>query len=258
MSSEPEHVPHGKQKIAYHMEWEFREEAAVWAGRRAIRPNFYLFGTELRKWMLRKTSNMPMFVSGDEWYANPYTLQCSVLALAYREITNDVFGDPPDDLVPVGAEIRRVRLYSEFLLYTARLCEALVKQLLYVTTFPERSYRGAALGSLIAQECSGCRPSREKRHRLSLLGSLAHKYGLCTGYEKCLEELVPMVNQLRDTQAAHSGVEAFQATTSLDSKERLRQQGDKLGHEFIHMLEHIGEIETHMWNDMMSRITGGS
>ena len=256
MSETQKHVAHGKAKIPYHIEWEFREEAAVWKRRRAVRPNFYPFGTELRKWMLQEKSNMPVFVPDDGWYTNPYTHQASVLALAYREITNDAFDETVADVHPYAAEIRRIRLFSEFILYTARLCEALIKQLLFATDFPESSYRGAALGALVTQDCAGCRPSKEKRHRLSLLGSLAHKYRLCVGYEKCLQQLVPMVNQLRDSQAAHSGVEPFLETTPADSRERLRVQSDKLGHDFLHMLEHIGEIERNMWKNMNEQISG--
>jgi hypothetical protein len=255
MAASDAHVPHGKRKIAYHIEWEFRTEAGVWTKGRAVRPNFYAFGTELRKWMLRKECDLPVFQKGDGWYTNPYTIDTSVLALAYREITNDVFTDAPAEMHPHAAEIRRVRLYSEFVLYTARLCEAMGKQLLFATDFPEAIYRGSALGALVTQDCAGCRPSKEKRHRLSLLGSLAHKYGLCVGYEKCLEELLPMVNKLRDSQAAHSGVEPFHASTATDSHARLKKQADELGHEFLHMLEHVGEIEQKMWEDLMSRIT---
>jgi hypothetical protein len=122
--------------------------------------------------------------------------------------------------------------------------------------FPKAHTEVRHSAPLLTQDCSGCHTSKEKRHRLSLLGSLAHRYRLCIGYEKCLQQLLPMVNHLRDTQAAHSGVEAFRVTTPADSRERLRAQSDKLGHEFLHMLEHIGEIERNMWNDMSERISG--
>jgi len=256
MATADSHVPHGNKKIAYHIEWNFRKEAAVWTRGRAIRPNFYPFATELRKWMLRSESNLPVFEQRDGRYTNPYTIDTSVLSLAYREITNDAFGEFPEQMHPFAAETRRVRLYSEFVLYTARLSEAMIKQLLFATDFPEASYRGSALGALLTQECAGCRASKEKRHRLSLLGSLAHNYRLCLGYEKCLAQLLPVVNKLRDSQAAHSGVERFHATTPADSYARLKKQAGKLGHEFLHMLEHIGEVERMMWEDMSRRITG--
>jgi len=28
--TEPKHIPHKDKNIAYHMDWEFRKEAAVW------------------------------------------------------------------------------------------------------------------------------------------------------------------------------------------------------------------------------------
>jgi hypothetical protein len=248
-----QHIGHRNKKFAYHIEWELRREAAVWDGDELVRPNLYPFGIELRKWMLRRSCSLPLFEASDNTYTNPYTRDASVLVAAYQRITNDLLDKLPPPPHDVDLQLRYVRLYTEFVLYTARMCEAMFKQMLYCTDFPEGTYRGAALGSLVTQDCRGCRASKSEPHRFSLAGSLAHHYRLCLGYEKCLEHLLPMVNRLRDTEAAHTGTAGLD-TGSTDRLSNLRASSVQLGEDLLHMLEHIGEMEMKMWEDLASRI----
>jgi hypothetical protein len=246
--SEGEHVPHKGRNTAYHIGWEFRREAILWVGnsRFPLRANFYPFATGLQNWMTQEPFNVAVFSSDDQTYINPYTNHASALANIFMFVVNDCgdFREQIGTLNPYEAECRRLRLYSENVLYTARLCEAFIKQLLYCTTFDEKQYRGAALGSLLSGDCSGCRNSKGKPHKLSLLGSLAHRYHLCHTYEGCLKQHISMVNSRRELEAAHSAVAKFAPGSATRSK--FEKQITKIGNDFVHMLKHISEIETQM------------
>lgn len=257
--AESKHIPHKDKNIAYHIEWGFRREAAVWIGDRPVGPNFHPLGTELRNWMLRQ-GTLRFFSSKDKRlphaYRNPYTYDGSILAATYAQIINDsaAFAQGTEPLDSTEAEIRRIRLYTENVLYTARLCEAFIKQLLFCTTFPEGDYRGSALGSLLAKDCNGCRSSKEKPHKISLLGSLAHRYHLCHFYEHCLNEHMKIANRRRDIEAAHSGVTKFTPKAAPATRKKLDKELTKIGEEFIHMLGHISDIEEKMLAELKPMI----
>jgi len=151
-------------------------------------------------------------------------------------------------------ELLRVRLYGEFVLHASRIGEALIKQMLYCTNFPEGMYRGAPLGALLSQECRGCRASNNKRHRLSLLGSLAHRYGLCGTYDACIEKLLPHLKGLRDSQTAHAGVGGFKFRESGEALRLLRTQVEAAGKQFVHLLEHIGDLEVRITEEIQGEI----
>lgn len=259
--TDPKHIPHKGKNIAYHMEWEFRREAAVWAGNRPVGPNFHPLGSELRAWMLRQ-GNVRVFSSKESGFTNPYTCDASVLAGAFTAIVNDcaAFGEGTEPLSSLDAEIRCVRLYTEYVLYMARLSEAFIKQLLFCTSFEEGNYKGAALGALLSKDCNGCQGSKDKRHKVSLLGSLAHRYHLCHHYEKCLTDHMKIVNRRRDVEAAHSGVtqfaEKFARRTASGVREQFNKELIEMGEDFIHMLQHIGEIEDKMLVELNPMIGG--
>jgi hypothetical protein len=198
--------------------------------------------------MLQQPNSLPVFTLGNAPYANPYTYDASVLAYAYQFVINDgaAFSRATIPLNPYIAEITRLRLYSENVLYTARLCEALIKQLLFCTTFVESEYSRAALGALLSKNCAGCHNSEGKRHKLSLLGSLAHRYQLCHKYEHCLEKHLPLVNRQRNLEAAHSGVTEFSPSEAAVVRSRFDKQLSDIGEDFIHILQHISEIEVPM------------
>jgi hypothetical protein len=198
--------------------------------------------------MLRQENDLPLLSANNSWLTNPYSHSASILAQAYQDIINDgaSFAKSSLALHPVNAEISRLRLWAENVLYTARLCEALIKQLLYCTTFLESEYQTAALGSLLSKNCNGCSNSNKKRHQVSLLGSLAHRYQLCGKYEHCVEKHLFIVNKQRNVEAAHSGISEFDPQDSSLVRSRFEKQMNEIGEAFIHLLQHIGEIETQM------------
>ena len=257
--SESSHIPHKDKNVAFHIEWDFRNEAVISANGLPLRPNFYPLATELRNWMLQE-GQLWFFSPKDKSlpgsFTNPYTYDGSILAITYAQVINDshAFSEDKTSMDPVQAEIKRIRLYTENVLYAARLSEAFIKQLLFCTTFLEGDYRRVALGSLLSKECSGCRASKEKRHKLSLLGSLAHRYRLCGPYEKCLHNHMGIVNRRRDLEAAHSGVATFTDESTLVARKQLGDDLTKIGNEFIHMLQHISDIEQKMIEELNPRI----
>ncbi len=257
--AEPKHIPHKDRNIAYHMDWGFRQEAAVWVGDRPVVPNFHPLATDLRSWMLQQ-GNLTFFAPSDKKipvaYTNPYTYDGSTLAITFAQIINDsaAFVEGTESIDSTQVEIKRIRLYTEQVLYTARLCEAFIKQLLFCTTFPEGDYRGSALGSLLSKDCNGCRNSKDERHKISLLGSLAHRYNICNSYEQCLNEHMKIVNRRRDVEAAHSGVTKFSDQTVSASRKQLGKDISKIGDDFVHMLQHISDIEERMLTELKPMI----
>lgn len=247
------------KNIAYHSEWGFRQEAVTWLNGRPVRPNFYPLGTTLRNWMLQK-GNLWYFTSEDKLLphalTNPYTYDGSILSVTYGQLINDsaAFATDAEPMDSTQVEIKRIRLYTEHVAHVARLCEAFIKQLLFCTNFVEGNYRGCALGSLLSKNCSGCQSLKEKRHKISMLGSLAHRYGFCGPYEHCLNEHMKIVNRRRDIEAAHSGVTEFRIQTPQEARNQLDADLTKLGEELIHMLEHISDIEEKMAAELNSLI----
>lgn len=257
---EPKHIPH--KNIAYHMDWEFRREAVVWAGDKPVVPNLHPLATELRDWMLRK-GNLTFFAPSDKKlsyaYTNPYTYDGSILAITFAQIVNDsaAFVEETESIDFTEVEIKRIRLYTEQVLYTARLCEAFIKQLLFCTTFPEGDYRRSALGSLLSKKLNDCRNSKDEQYKISLLGSLAHRYSLCNSYEQCLNKYMTIVERRRNVEAAHSGVTTFTAQVAPDARKQLGKDISKIGDDFVHMLQHISDIEKRMIAELKPMIAQG-
>jgi hypothetical protein len=246
-----------------HADWEFRREAIVWQGTTPVAPNLFPLATDLRKWMLREIAGGLAFFSSEDkqqspTYTNPYLYDGSILSLAYGQIINDssAFTKAKEegevDLMEI--ETRRIRLYSENCLYTARLCEAFIKQLLYCTTFKEGDYRNAALGTLLSKDCKPCRAAKKPPHRTSLLGSLAHRYRLCHSYDQCLEDHMRIVKRRRDMEAAHSGFVNFSVEEAPNARCRADSDLTAIGNDFIHMLAHLGDLETRMISELETRI----
>jgi hypothetical protein len=257
--AEPKHISHKGKNTAYHMDWGFRKEAAIWIDDKPVLPNFYPLATDLQNWMLQQ-GELKFFPPSDKKlspaYSNPSTYDGSILAITFAQIINDsaLFFNGTEEIDTVQAEIRRIRLYTEQVLYIARLCEAFIKQLLYCTTFPEGEYRGSTLGSLLSKDCNGCKGSKEERHKLSLLGSLAHRYGFCQGYEQCLGEHMKIVNRRRDVEAAHSGVTEFIEREVSAIRKELGDDISKLGDNFVHLLGHISDVEQRMLTEFRPMI----
>jgi hypothetical protein len=251
------HERHKGRNTPYHLEWELRKEAMIWVTGSPTAYNFFPFATELRNWMLQQPASLCVFVEGQDKYTNKYTYDASVLICIFQLIINEsaefVRGSGPNN--PYESEIRRIRLYSENVLYTARICEVLIKQLLFCTDFLENQYKGAAIGALLSRDCTGCQSVREKRHKLSLLGSLAHHYGLCDAYEHCLNKHISIVNKRRDLEAAHTGVCAFTLKTPQEARSQYDKEMSDIGDELVHMLKHISQIETQMMCQLSSYLS---
>jgi len=226
---------------------------------RALRPNLYPYGRELRKWMLGQEWWVPVFSAGNVPFTNPYTEDVAVLTAAYMRVTNDgaFWAETSTPSNWVSSEISRIRLYSEFILYTVRLSEALVKQLLFCTDFEARSYRRDPIGSLLFKDCKACR-KEGKPHSTSLLGSLAHRYGFCAGYGNCLDIDLPKLASSRNRLVAHSETWQLRQIDVATSKADLHRESIETGETFIHMLEHIGAIETAMLRELTSHIVAGT
>lgn len=249
-------------KTAYHIEWGFRREAAAYEGEIPFAPNLHAIGWDLRLWMLRQgnlTFYPHHFKEQPNALTNPYTYDASILASTFAEVVNNAvaFTKRTDFYGPEEAEFCYMRLYTELVLYSTRLLEALIKQMLFCTTFPEGEYKNATLGALLERNCSSCQAFKEKRHKVSLMGSLAHRYGFCQGYEKCLNSHMNIVRRRRNIEAAHSSTIEFLDRTVDESNGLMQTQLDLLGNELIHMLQHIGDIELHMVKEMKFYIAGG-
>jgi hypothetical protein len=246
-----QHKGHGPGDIAYHVEWALRPEAALWENGKPVRTNFYPLASDLRSWLLRQ-GKLRFSTTQDSkspgYFTNPYTHAGALLSITFAQVVNDsvVFFEAEDSMDSVDAELKRIRLYSEHVLYSARICECFIKQLLFCTTFRESDYQRAALGALLSKECSGCRESNRKRHRVSYLGSLAHRYNLCHIYEGCLADHMAIVNRRRNVETAHSGVMEFNPTNADEARRKLRDEGTEAGEDLIHMLQHIADMEEKM------------
>jgi hypothetical protein len=256
-----------QENLDDHASWEFRREAVVWQGATPIAPNIVPLANNLRDWMLRKSTGGLTFFSSEDriqspTYTNPYVYDGSVLSMAYGQIINDssafakANSQPDDDVIEI--ETRRIRLYAENVLYTARLCEAFIKQLLYCTTFKEGDYRKAALGTLLSKDCQPCRAAKMPPHRTSLLGSLAHRYGLCHSYDHCLEDHMRIVKRRRDMEAAHSEFVSLSVEDAPNARSRADAELIAIGNDFIHMLAHLGDLEKRMISELEGRISAQS
>ena len=246
------HVGHGEQDIAYHVEWGFRKEGFRWKGGLPHGANFHPSATEFHQW-LRQRGHYQIFSekhkANDAPYTNPYTYRSSVLCSIYTEVFNDshdLANSSNDSCDAMEAEIQCIRIYNEQVLYTSRLCECLIKQLLYCTQIGRKYYEDASLGGLLSTECRGCRGSKKKRHKLSLLGSLGHRYGLCIEFEQCLFEHLTIVGRRRNVEAAHSDSPIIMNRSVAESRAWLMKESIAAGEEFAHMLQHLSDLETHM------------
>ncbi len=214
----------------------------------------------MRAWMLRRgqLSLMPdpePFTNGG--FTNPYTASGVTLQLLMGRIINashDYVTTQAPDLNEVDAEVERVRLYNEVLIYSARFCEAAIKQLLYCTQIPESQYSRMALGALLESPCQTCkRQSGRKPHLVSWIGTLAHPFHLCLQFEHCAMDHMDLVNRLRNTEAAHAGVQHLNIRSVKASKSQLMQDSQNALNGFLHMLSHLEDLERMMLNDLAEK-----
>jgi hypothetical protein len=254
MSSQ-HHNSHPDSDIAYHFDWEFRRESLLWVGEQPIGINFHPLATELYNWLLRK-GQVSLLLAEDTVFptslTNPYSYNTSVIAGIITHVINAThdFATSTEPMSDTEAEIERIRLYNEQVLYTARFCEAAIKQLLYCTQISKRYYEDVSIGALLSAECRDCKGAGKARHKISMLGSLAHRYGLCLEFEGCLFEHLKIVNRRRNVEAAHSGSQPFRKMPASDSRAQLMKDSLEAGNELVHMLKHISDLETKMISEL--------
>lgn len=255
------HVQREHGGTGLHVLWELRPDRAVVWNELMLptRPNFYPYGRELRRWMLGQDWTIPVFPADEAPFTNPYTEDASVLVAAYMRVTNDgaAWTDERGEINWVSAELRRVRLYSEFVLYTVRVCEALTKQLLFCSDLDPKSYRRDSMGQMLVKDCKACRKKKDP-HSVSLLGSLAHRYGRCGAYDNCLDRDLRLLTSLRNQLVAHSETWQLRRVKVATARKDLRQESLATGETLLHMLLHIGEIETAMWEEVSLHIRSGT
>ncbi|MEI6430323.1 MAG: hypothetical protein WCO45_18360 [Pseudanabaena sp. ELA607] len=243
-----------------HQPWSFRPQAFRWSGKMISGLNILPVATNMRAWMLGRghLSLMPIQESPNrDGFTNPYTRSGITLSLLMSSVINCSHdyahgSEPQHD--EVDSEIERIRLYNEILLYSARLCEVVVKQLLYCTQIPESMYRRMALGQLLESPCPSCKRANGKEpHFVSLVGTLAHPYHLCLEFEQCGMNHMDLVNKLRNSQAAHSGVQELNIRTSYISRSQLLEESTDILNGFLHMLSHFESLEQNMLQDLESK-----
>lgn len=245
---------HPDSNVAYHIEWGFSKNAILWEGSTPLLINFHPIASEYYDWLLRK-GQFGIFTESDkdssDAVTNPYTYSASAISAILADIINSThnFATSTDDIDKMDAEIERIRLYNEQVLYTARFCEVLIKQLLYCTLIPHRLYKRAALGGLLSHDCKPCRKAGTP-HKISFLGSLAHRYHLCLPFEHCLIEHIKIVNRRRNVEAAHSEAQTMNIRSPQESRDQLMRDSLAAGKELTHMLSHIRDLEQEMIKDL--------
>lgn len=262
MTDDQHPASHVDPTIAYHFDWGFRRETLMWAGEHPIGVNFHPLATEFHQWLLQK-GKFSVFAEEHKGsllsLTNPYSYHASVIAAILARAINAAHNfatglEPLDDM---EADIERIRVYNEQILYTARFCEATIKQLLFCTQIPKSYYKDAALGALLSVECHACKNSGKPRHKISILGSLAHRYRLCLPFEHCLFEHLKIVNRRRNVEAAHSETQALRIRSSAASRAQLMQDSLDAGNELVHMLQHISDLESRMLTELKEGISSG-
>ncbi|MBD1868132.1 hypothetical protein H6F95_12635 [Cyanobacteria bacterium FACHB-471] len=251
-----EHTNPEDPDMASHFEWEFRNEAYIWNADDIVGINFHPTATEFQKW-LKQEGNFSVFSerTAEDAFTNPHTYQASALAGVMSHVINDShsISTSQEPIDALDAEIQRIQSYNELVLYVARLCEALIKQLAFCTQIPKHYYFKASLGALLATDCKECRREKKPAHKISILGSLAHRYGHCLKYEHCLKDHLRIAGRCRNGEAAHSGIPDLQIRTAIESRSKLHHDAYEIGTDLVHMLEHISELEIEMKSELERR-----
>jgi hypothetical protein len=240
----PDHDTHD----ASHPRWGFRAQSAIWMGGRAASPNMAPFAHEMTRWLKREQNFIRMCseVHRDEEgaFTNPYTYHASThFGLISSAISAAVeFVGGTCDISPFEAEARRLRLYNELVMASARFCETVIKQMLYCTNVPHRLYRNWSLGQLMAAQCTECRKAGPP-HSYSLLGALACQYFQCRVFDECGFDHLALVNRRRNGEAAHAKQAGMNVRTAAESRAELCVSLTEVLNDLEHMTRHIGDVE---------------
>lgn len=243
-----------------HQLWAYRPQAFRGIGERIVGINFLPLARDMRAWLMQR-GQLSVMSTADQHtqggYTNPYTFSGVSLALIMARVINsfhEYTTTQTSDCDPVNAEIERLRLYNEVVLYAARICEVAIKQLLYCTQIPESQYKRMALGALLESACPSCKRQNGKEpHSVSLIGSLAHPFRLCLEFDHCAMNHMEFVNKLRNSKAAHSGIQTMNIRAVEDSKAQLLADCDEVLSGFLHMLSHLEKLEDEMLDDLADK-----
>lgn len=256
--SSPSPNPHEQNKWSgSHHEWSYRKQAFRWDNDIIDGINFVCIAKEMRAWLMQlgELSVVTKDKASVQYgYTNPYSATGTTLCLIFARCVNSFHdyakgGSPNHD--KLDAEVERIRIYNELLIYAARLCEVSIKQLLYCTAIPESFYKRMALGGLLSSDCMSCRKdANSKPHQISLIGTLAHPYGLCREFELCANDHMDITNKKRNSQAAHSNVQLVEIKSVQESKLQLFKEGNELLESFLHLLLHIEKLEMAFEKDL--------
>lgn len=252
--------PYKREWHGTHHSWSYRPHAFRWVGERIGGVNLLPLASEMRAWMLRRgqLSLMPTpEPPTNGGFTNPYTTSGVTLQLLMGRTINaahEYASVETPDHNEVDAEVERLRLYNEVLIYSARFCEVVIKQLLYCTQIPESRYKRMALGALLESPCPTCKRENGKEpHLVSLVGTLAHPFHLCIEFEQCAMDHMGLVSRLRNSEAAHAGTQNLNVISVEASKSQLRQDSQEALNGFVHMLSHLEDLERRMLMDLFEK-----
>lgn len=247
-----------------HHGWEYSSTCFRWQDDVITGVNFLPLATSVLAWLNRKGDLLlpPEADNGGKGgYSNPYAFSGAALGLILARVIN-YWGDytildanrHKERDADIDAEVERLRIYNELVLYVARFCEVVIKQLLYCTAIPEKRYKGQALGALLESPCPACKKSNGmKPHTVSMVGTLAHPFHLCLEFEHCTMDHMALVNTQRNNEAAHSDIQMLKIRSVAESKAHLAKEGGDLLSRFSHMLSHFEKLEQRMLEDIAEK-----
>jgi len=254
------HEPPSRDWHGSHHPWAYGIHCFRWLGSDIVGGNFLPLATEMLAWLTQKGKlSLPPEngMGGKGGYSNPYAFSGATLGLILGRVVNswhDYANSESLSHNEADAEIERLRLYNEVILYAARFCEVVIKQLLYCTQVPEKHFKRMALGALLESPCPSCKKTNGMQpHDVSMVGTLAHPFYLCLEFEHCAMDHMALVNMLRNAEAAHSDIQMLDIRTVAESKAQLAKDCDEVLSGFVHMLSHLEKLEQCMLYDLAQK-----
>lgn len=251
------HEPPSRDWHGAHHPWAYSSHCFRWLGSDIAGINFLPLATEMGAWLTQK-GNLSLApengMGGKGGYSNPFTFSGAALGLILGRVVNSWHDYTKSESInhnEVDAEVERLRVYNEVVLYAARFCEVVIKQLLYCTQVPEKQFTRMALGALLESPCPSCKKKNgQQPHSISMVGTLAHPFHLCLEFEHCAMDHMALVNTLRNSEAAHSDIQMLNIRTVAESKAQLAKDCDEVLSRFLHMLSHLEKLEQRMLDDL--------
>jgi len=79
---------------------------------------------------------------------------------------------------------------------------------------------------------------------------------MCLEVDECLSKHMLVVNRRRDTEAAHTGTLALKPSSAQGSRDQMGADAVAMGNELVHMLQHIGKLESRMLTELNLAVLG--